>query len=296
MSVAYVENHPAVVTVADEIESFFHVLLFYAVRLLNHNIELVPAFIVAYFDSHAPKKARGQRACSDLKTSTMKAGELTYNGNMVHFYTDPSCKTIHTTFEQLLDMLIGCFKARYEVAKWSKYVKAIKRSRSASPKDGRADDDNPYRRKPKRAPRPPELVAGQAKSRMKEPSNATKSMAARLHDHTQILDAVWYYLDAAMPEDGSPGYDWPVSDAITDRLFNSGYDPRPHILALGELQKNIEAHTSTHVDGPPPLKKIKTSASGSIEPQPQLIVQRSIDSDSNRPLQKRRSRKGKSRA
>ncbi|KAI0759288.1 hypothetical protein BD413DRAFT_437480, partial [Trametes elegans] len=51
MSVQYVRQQAKVpVTVADELESFFHVLLFYAVRFLRHNIEDVSNFVEQYFD------------------------------------------------------------------------------------------------------------------------------------------------------------------------------------------------------------------------------------------------------
>ncbi|KAI0641592.1 hypothetical protein C8Q79DRAFT_929651 [Trametes meyenii] len=297
MSVAYVENHPAAVTVADEIESFFHVLLFYAVRLLNHNIEVVAVFVEAYFDTHTPKKGRGKRTCGSLKTLTMNMGELLSNGAMVRFYIDSSkSKQIHTAFEQLLDTLLKWFKARYEVAKWSDYVKDITHPRPASSKADQTVSLNPYRRKHTSASHPPNAVVGRPKPRMKEPSDETKSMAAQLNDHAQILDAIWYYLDPATREDGNSGFNWPRADAVTDRLSNSGYDPRPNILALEELEKNIEAHESANMYGPPPLKKMKTSVSGSVEPQVELPAQRTTDGILTRGPRKKRDRKGKARA
>ncbi|KAI0666432.1 hypothetical protein C8Q78DRAFT_450932 [Trametes maxima] len=292
MSVAYVKNHPAAVTVADEIESFFHVLLFYAVRILNHNIELVPAFVVDYFDTHAHKKDRGQRACSRLKTSTMHNGVLDNNGTTIHFYVD-SANKIHAAFETLLATLLRFFRARYEVAKWSEHVKVMERSQSAPSKEGSVSSSHPFQREAPPTSDLLDFIADEPAS-AQEPSDVTKSMAARLDDHPVILSVILHCLNASVKlGDGSSGVKWPKADVVTDRLSDSGYDPRPHILALGELQKNIEAHTSTHVDGPPPFKKIKTSASGSIEPQ---TVQRSTDRDSSRGTRKKRSRKGKARA
>ncbi|KAI9057819.1 hypothetical protein FKP32DRAFT_1528741, partial [Trametes sanguinea] len=56
MSVAYVKHHPSrPVSIADELESFFHVLLFYAVRLLRHNIANVHFFVAEYFDHYSLK-------------------------------------------------------------------------------------------------------------------------------------------------------------------------------------------------------------------------------------------------
>ncbi|KAI0641602.1 hypothetical protein C8Q79DRAFT_929659 [Trametes meyenii] len=296
MSVAYVKNHPAAVTVADEMESFFHVLLFYAVRLLNHNIELVPAFVVDYFDTHTAKKGRGQRACSHLKTTTMHNGKLvTDNGTRIHFYVDSS-KKIHATFEKLLAMFLRCFRARYEVAEWSDYVKEMEQSRLSSSKEEQPFDRNPFRRK-KMSSQLPDFVAGNSTSHMEEPSDATKAVAARLDDHSKMLGAICYFIDTpATPQDGSSDIKWPQADVVTDRLSDSGYDPRPNILALEELEKNIEAHESANMDGPPPIKKMKTSVSGSVQPQVELPVQRATDGILTRGPRKKRDRKGKARA
>ncbi|KAI0665730.1 hypothetical protein C8Q78DRAFT_491534 [Trametes maxima] len=321
MSVAYVENHPAAVTVADEIESFFHVLLFYAVRLLHHNIDLVSAFIVDYFDAFTLRKDRSKRTCSALKALTIRNGQIAGPGGMmVEFYTDSSFRERHTRFETLLANFLDCFRARYEVIEWARYLLKAQHTKEKEPEgedegedeeeeeEENEDEDEEEslsalysRRLQHRTPRASatSAVKRKPKSRtMQEPSEETKSMAAQLEDHESILDDIWESVNTPLTSaDGRSETRWPRADTVTDRLANgSGYDPRPHILALGELQKSIEAHTSTHVDGPPPLKKIRTSASGSIEPRPQLVVQRSIDSDSSRGPRKRRSQKGKARA
>ncbi|KAI0645123.1 hypothetical protein C8Q79DRAFT_1119866 [Trametes meyenii] len=298
MSVAYVKYHPAPVTVADEIESFFHVLLFYAVRLLNHNIESVPAFVVAYFDTHVPKKGRGQRTCSDLKTSTMKTGELLSNSAIVRFYVDSSKKILHAAFESLLATFLRCFRARYKVALWSDYVKQTEQSRLALLQQNSTSTSHALRLRRLAPPtlRPLHFTAAGFPS-VKEPSDNTRMMAARLDDHTEMLNDIWHCVSTpVMPADGSPGFQWPRADAVADRLSNSGYDPRPNILALEELEKNIKAHESANLDGPPPLKKMKTSVSGSVEPQAELAVQRATDGILTRGPLKKRDRKGKARA
>ncbi|KAI0667162.1 hypothetical protein C8Q78DRAFT_391357 [Trametes maxima] len=332
MSVAYVENHPAAVTVADEIESFFHVLLFYAVRLLNHNIDLVAAFIVDYFDSFRLKKGRDKRTCSPLKWMTMMTGKLfTPERVKVEFYTDSSFRERHTRFETLLAKFLRFFRARYEVIEWARHVKAAhtkeeepegedededegkeeaKEDEEEEEKDEEDEDEDEdedeeeslsalYSRRLGASPSPVPSVDedGGEPEPTKAPSDNTKATAALLDDHAPVLRLLWGSVKTSLTSaDGRSQIRWPRADAVTDRLASgSGYDPRPHILALGELQKSIEAHTSTHMDGPPPLKKMKSSASGSIEPRIQLVVQRSLDSDSSRGPRKRRSRKGKAR-
>ncbi|KAI0641598.1 hypothetical protein C8Q79DRAFT_1122080 [Trametes meyenii] len=294
MSVAYVNNYPAAVTVADEMESFFHVLLFYAVRLLNHNIELVPAFVVAYFDTHALKKGGDQRACSHLKTLTMRNGQLVNSGAITHFYVDRSCSMLHIGFEKLLTTLLRRFRARYKLAEWSDYVKVMEQSRLASVQRSSTFTSHILRRSAPLTSRPPHFIVNNSPS-VQEPSDNTRTMAAQLDDHTEMLNVIWHCVNTpVMPADGCPDFQWPPADAVTDRLSNgSGYDPRPNILAL---EKIIKAHESANMDGPPPLKKMKTSVSGSIEPQAELPVQRATDGILTRGPQKKRDRKGKARA
>ncbi|KAI0641593.1 hypothetical protein C8Q79DRAFT_280113 [Trametes meyenii] len=302
MSVAYVENHPAVVTVADEIESFFHVLLFYAVRLLNHNIELVTEFIIDYFDDFKLMKDRTKRTCGALKALAMKNGQLSTTGVMqpIEFYTSPGSETSpskrHTAFEMLLASLLDCFRARYEVIEWSRYVKKTEPTVEEKPEEN-PRFIHPLRQGPTSAPLPAVLEERQPAS-TNEPSDGTKIMAALLDDHPSILRLLWKSVNPPLTSaGGSSNIKWPLADAVTDKLSSdSGYDPRPHVLALGELQKSVETHTSTYMEGPPPLKKMKSSASGSVEPQAGPSVQRSADGNPTRGSRKKRGRKGKARA
>ncbi|KAI0641599.1 hypothetical protein C8Q79DRAFT_918749, partial [Trametes meyenii] len=112
MSVAYVEDHPAPVTVADELESFFHVTLFYAVRLLRHNISNVQAFIVGYFDSYNPGGGFG-RTCSVLKTNTIQQDCIQLGSLRVQFYLKP--KVVHVELNALFKTWLELFRARYAI-------------------------------------------------------------------------------------------------------------------------------------------------------------------------------------
>ncbi|OSD02249.1 hypothetical protein PYCCODRAFT_1467912 [Trametes coccinea BRFM310] len=82
MSVAYIRNHPSQpVAVADELESFFHVLLFYAVRLLCHNVPDVRLYVTEYFDSFTVAEG-ARRDCSHLKSTAMAAGAIRLSGGV----------------------------------------------------------------------------------------------------------------------------------------------------------------------------------------------------------------------
>ncbi|KAL7277964.1 hypothetical protein ACG7TL_007915 [Trametes sanguinea] len=93
MSVAYIRNHPSQpVSVADELESFFHVLLFYAVRLLRHNVPDVRVFVTEYFDSFTVAHG-ARRDCSRAKSMAMKDGVIELSGGIeleFHALADPS--------------------------------------------------------------------------------------------------------------------------------------------------------------------------------------------------------------
>ncbi|KAI0636338.1 hypothetical protein C8Q77DRAFT_1252906, partial [Trametes polyzona] len=74
MSVTYTQDHPhRPAAVPDGLESFFHVLIFYAARFLPNNIRGVRAFITDYFDSYKPHTG-GRRARSSLREATMQFG------------------------------------------------------------------------------------------------------------------------------------------------------------------------------------------------------------------------------
>ncbi|KAJ2982191.1 hypothetical protein NUW54_g10783 [Trametes sanguinea] len=76
MSVACIQYHPfRPVSVADELESFFHVLLFYAIRLLHHNAPNARFFVTTYFDSYSPRDD-GTRNASDAKWIAMRTGKI----------------------------------------------------------------------------------------------------------------------------------------------------------------------------------------------------------------------------
>ncbi|KAI0631829.1 hypothetical protein C8Q77DRAFT_1074780 [Trametes polyzona] len=78
MSVAYVHLQCSLpVAVADELESFFHVLIFYAVRFLPHKIPEVSAFVSAYFDTFQPDGKCGRR-CSQVKYTAVHSRDLRF--------------------------------------------------------------------------------------------------------------------------------------------------------------------------------------------------------------------------
>ncbi|KAI0776265.1 hypothetical protein BD413DRAFT_491319 [Trametes elegans] len=69
------------IIIKDELESFFHVLLYMAVRLLHHNIDDrdVPHFFRTYFDGYSA--CHDRIACGHLKSLVMTTGRIDWGVN-----------------------------------------------------------------------------------------------------------------------------------------------------------------------------------------------------------------------
>ncbi|KAI0629399.1 hypothetical protein C8Q77DRAFT_285251 [Trametes polyzona] len=72
------------IIVQDDMESFFHILLYLAIRYLPHNCSNVGGFMDAYFDGH--HKENGEYFGGVVKMNTMRNGELTSADAPITFY------------------------------------------------------------------------------------------------------------------------------------------------------------------------------------------------------------------
>ncbi|KAI0759292.1 hypothetical protein BD413DRAFT_488037, partial [Trametes elegans] len=118
MSVYYVRHQAKLpVTVADDLESFFHVFLFYALRRLHHSIqpENVSTFISLYFDSYEPGPNK-TRLCNKFKRDAITSGQLTYNECDITFFTRDEIP--HDRVNILIEHLLKYFISRYKVLDW----------------------------------------------------------------------------------------------------------------------------------------------------------------------------------
>ncbi len=75
MSANSLSNPWRVISVEDEMESFFHLLLFYAIRYLPHNCKDVGMFMEEYFDGFT--KENGQYFCGLAKWGAVTSGSIT---------------------------------------------------------------------------------------------------------------------------------------------------------------------------------------------------------------------------
>ncbi|OSD02228.1 hypothetical protein PYCCODRAFT_412716 [Trametes coccinea BRFM310] len=291
MSVAYVRHHPYhPVSVADELESFFHVLLFYAIRLLRHNIDNARFFISEYFDSYTVGE-QSRRRCSRAKRAAMRDGEIEVDDKQLQFMCEDG--RVHEALNGLFATLLSYFKARYAVLKWQAIQAQEKASKSAAAptpapvNTGATDFDEP----------PPledetDTLLGK---RQHEPSPTDIALAAQLDSHVRFLNII----GKAIHPQGK--LYWPVKDAVADRLPEN-YDPRKLILALNEMcTASGMATVDEDPERVPPRKKARTEASEPAElfkaPQPAISRTGGIVSEpSGRARHTRAKGKGKARA
>ena len=128
MSVYTLDYPKAVVGIPDEMEAFFHVVLFYAVRFLRHNCTDVAQFMHNYFDDY--QTIDGELVAGMAKSSAMAFGEirlprqqklLFYHSHIATDSTDEGASStvqddpssIKHPLGNILDALLELFKARY---------------------------------------------------------------------------------------------------------------------------------------------------------------------------------------
>ncbi|KAI0631767.1 hypothetical protein C8Q77DRAFT_1211054 [Trametes polyzona] len=110
MSVAILLDHSKVVEISDELESFFHVLLYYALRYLRSNCLQVGKFIETFFDADFTDP-NGKHCCGPAKMGIM-------TGTQPLTISPISKEPIKFDSEPLNDMfsaLLDAFRAHYAV-------------------------------------------------------------------------------------------------------------------------------------------------------------------------------------
>ncbi|KAJ8468888.1 hypothetical protein ONZ51_g9357 [Trametes cubensis] len=107
MSIALINEPTKAVEISDELEAFFHVLLYYAVRYLKSNCADVSAYMELYFEAYWTYG--GRYRCGSLKTSTITNGELRTSeatSGVIRF---------NTPIDHILRTILGWLKAYYDI-------------------------------------------------------------------------------------------------------------------------------------------------------------------------------------
>ncbi|CDO71499.1 hypothetical protein BN946_scf184909.g93 [Trametes cinnabarina] len=115
MSAAVLSDHSKAIEISDELESFFHVTLYYAVRYLHSNCADVGAFVEGYFDAYTVEN--DVYHCGEKKSATTMDGTLKADssGAPLHFGS-----RLDVFFQQALQW----FKAHYAVKAYEDHQSA----------------------------------------------------------------------------------------------------------------------------------------------------------------------------
>ena len=106
MSVNLLSNLANPVKIADELESFFHVLVYYAVRYLHSNCDEVDSFIQGYFHNYAgPQRLYGCGQKSVLMEVTGKLQTEIPYGPLL----------FDSPMDNLIMFTLECFRSRYKI-------------------------------------------------------------------------------------------------------------------------------------------------------------------------------------
>ena len=104
--------------IPDDLESFFHVLLWHAVRFLPHNCKNVGAFMSSFFDG--AEYCDGDFASGSHKTWAMENGRIYTKNNttrnakipLLAFYIDKESQETHP-LQRVIDQILITFKEYY---------------------------------------------------------------------------------------------------------------------------------------------------------------------------------------
>ncbi|CDO75312.1 hypothetical protein BN946_scf184715.g1, partial [Trametes cinnabarina] len=105
LSADMLSGQPKAVEIPDELESFLHVLLYYALRYLNSNCPNAAEFLESYFDAYTLK--HGEYVCGQMKEAAVKGGTLQVGWNVPLEFDSP--------MDDALAQLLLLFKAHYKV-------------------------------------------------------------------------------------------------------------------------------------------------------------------------------------
>ena len=211
MSVASLLDALHVVGTADEIESFFNVLLHNAIRYCPHNMELhVPEFIRKYFVDFT-RLPTGALECPETKVYLVtELGAVKFGQRVLTFGTAPD--EPNEALNMLIPELLSWFKARYQILEYERLLGPGNPSDQAAHPDATGP---PARRQRVESESSNTGPAGSGKVFGKkvvqgpvQPSAETYELAANLKDHSSVRDLFWQ----------AKSWKWPENEMLQDHL------------------------------------------------------------------------------
>ncbi|KAI1788214.1 hypothetical protein LXA43DRAFT_894987 [Ganoderma leucocontextum] len=194
MSVNLLSDLSRPVQIPDELESFFHVLVYYAVRYLNSNCKNSTGFIQGYFDTYA---GPGSAYPCGQKSVAMESSGVLY---MQHPYKP---LLFHTPMDSLLATMLKSFRAHYKVLEHETRKTAPPPSppRHKSPSPSHSCDGENFPRVPISSDEPPASVSDVDLDNQDDtpvtsiPTADDLKLAARVAHHKFLLNYMAKMLD-----------------------------------------------------------------------------------------------------
>ncbi|KAI0668608.1 hypothetical protein C8Q78DRAFT_1155390 [Trametes maxima] len=233
LSVSALDHPSKEITIEDELESFFHVLLFFAIRFLHHNCVDVGPFMFTYFDDHNTNE--GKYICGTKKGSSVRDGSIILrNGSGTGSNALPevsltfrwpsldSAAGLHDTappshpLNYIFSTILEWIKSHYAL------MKSPNNSAPAQPSQSKAVDG--FRARAVQD----ELEffdgnqanpTGQSTQSQDEVRKHHEDMAKNLQSHGPILGLLRTVLT-------SPEHLWPGDEKTEDQLPEEGYKPK----------------------------------------------------------------------
>ncbi|KAI9060450.1 hypothetical protein FKP32DRAFT_1605331 [Trametes sanguinea] len=249
MSVAVLSDHGKLLEISDELESFFHVTLYYAVRYLRSNCPDVGSFIEDFFDTYTVEKDTYK--CGRMKTQVMGDGMLRADS-----YATPLKfgSNLDTFFEEALVW----FKAHYAVQAYQRHLNAPCTAKHDTAKGA---EETPsvsqfklrLRRKEKNKTLATNGPAPPTSASIPAPTPTQIDDAAKIRTHEAMLDA----LAKAMNVEG-----WLLDRAEGDNV-SEDFKPKapvgpPVVASTRTLKKRKVAEAQTYA-GPGPNADLGSS-------------------------------------
>ncbi|KAJ8462770.1 hypothetical protein ONZ51_g10695 [Trametes cubensis] len=248
MSVAHVERPKRPVVVADDLESFFHVVLYQAIRYLRHSYrDRVTEFIISYFDTFQQTQSGG-RMCSQHKVQFVTKGDFSNARKTLVFYkakvrvNDPS--PINDFLQEWVSMFVERYKALAEP------VPETSEDDDFEDHVLVADDDDGDVILEVQDP----IIAASDSSATLPNSTTTGATSEKLSTHQATLDLFSKYRPTRDVK-------WSIHDKVGDQLSQQ-YDPRLRVIAA---KSQIEtALIQASIDGSGSSKKPRLDPQASV--------------------------------
>ncbi|KAI0696681.1 hypothetical protein C8T65DRAFT_31906 [Cerioporus squamosus] len=236
MSAFLLDNPFSAISIPDEVEAFFHILLFYVIRFLPHNCPDVGRFIHTYFNGYQPGVGPEEYYCGQHKQMAMISGRIMLSGGVeLDIYRSSHIPIVNRFLKAgrhpiglVFDALLKLFKARYTLL--ANPTRPVARSSASS-----APDDEIYEG----------WFAGYNDSLQEQEEEVLTSetwddirkQALKLEAHNQII-----VLLGKIVADSS--LDWPMEDKIADQL-RADYNPKKDRVGTPSEQHDAPPTTAS---------------------------------------------------